>query len=150
MPQTEITTATVDDIDELAPLFDAYRVFYRQPTDLARARSFLLERLERLDSIIFLARVKREAAGLIQMYPAFSSVSTARIWILNDLFVAEGNRRLGVARDLMQHAVDWGKSHDAVRLILETARDNAAAKSLYEELGWTVDREFDRYSIELT
>lgn len=148
MPHTEIITATIHDIDELTPLFDSYRVFYEQESDLARARAYLLDRLERFDSVIFLARTDGEAAGFIQMYPSFSSVSTARIWILNDLFVDAGKRRLGVAQDLILHAMDWAKSHGAARLVLETARDNHPAKNLYENLGWELDREFDRYSIE--
>ncbi|HEY5565090.1 MAG TPA: GNAT family N-acetyltransferase [Rhodothermia bacterium] len=149
MPSLEITTSTSDDLDGLTPLFDGYRVFYGQQSDPGRARAFLLDRLERRESVIFVARVAGEPAGFVQMYPSFSSVSTGRIWILNDLYVVADKRRLGVARDLIQHAVDWARSQRAVRLVLETARGNGPAKTLYESLGWSRDTEFDRYSIEL-
>ena len=41
----------------IAPLFDAYRRFYDQPSDLALARAFVAERLERNESVIYLAEL---------------------------------------------------------------------------------------------
>jgi GNAT superfamily N-acetyltransferase len=45
---TNITVrrAGASDLDLLVPLFDQYRHFYRQPSDVALARRFLLERLQ--------------------------------------------------------------------------------------------------------
>jgi GNAT superfamily N-acetyltransferase len=83
------------------------------------------------------------------MYPSFSSVSTAVIWILNDLYVDRGNRRLGIAKALLEFAAEWAQTNGSARLVLETARDNTPAKSLYENLGWKLDEEFDRYTLEL-
>lgn len=40
-----ITKASVKQLDHLVPLFDCYRQFYRQPTDIKRVQSFLKERL---------------------------------------------------------------------------------------------------------
>lgn len=149
MPSIDIRTATAHDLDALTPLFDGYRVFYEQESDPARARAFLADRLRQADSVIFLATVEDQPAGFVQMYPAFSSVSTTRIWILNDLYVIRDVRRLGVARNLIRHAMEWARSRGAVRLILETATDNIPAKTLYEDLGWIRDTEFDRYSVTL-
>ena len=53
--EVQVRRATVADLEILVPLFDAYRQFYRQPSEPARARRFLLERLERAESVIFLA-----------------------------------------------------------------------------------------------
>lgn len=145
----QITTATPADLDVLVPLFDAYRVFYSRPSDADRARNFLRERLDNGESVIFIARSDGQPAGFIQMFPSFSSVSTARIWVLNDLYVAANRRGQGIARALMRHAARWAKERGAARLILETARDNHPAKSLYDALGWELDTEFDRYSMEL-
>jgi len=36
-----VRQATVADLDLLVPLFDAYRVFYRKPSDPDLARQFL-------------------------------------------------------------------------------------------------------------
>lgn len=45
-PEVKVRQATVEDLDLVVPLFDAYRQFYRQPSDTERARRFLLDRFE--------------------------------------------------------------------------------------------------------
>ncbi|MGH8426671.1 MAG: hypothetical protein ACRES7_01640 [Gammaproteobacteria bacterium] len=85
----EIRRAELSDLDALAPLFDAYRSFYGRKSDLYGARTFLEERLQREESIIFLAELDSQPAGFTQLYPLFSSVNMSRIWILNDLYVTE-------------------------------------------------------------
>src|ERR1700676_5108761 len=94
-PGIEVRQATVDDLDLIAPLFDAYRQFYRQPSDPEAARRFLLERFEHGESVIFLAFENAAAIGFTQLYPSFSSGAMARIFILNDLFVAQEARGHG-------------------------------------------------------
>src|SRR5215469_7546293 len=89
-----IEPATLADLPALATLFDAYRVFYRQPSDPGKARDFLGERLERGESVIFLAHDGGGAAlGFTQLYPCFSSVAARRLWVLNDLYVERWARR---------------------------------------------------------
>jgi peptide chain release factor 1 len=58
-------------------------------------------------------------------------VRTARLWLLNDLFVAEHARRSGVARALLDAAVAFAREQGAAGLMLETMRDNAPARALY-------------------
>jgi GNAT superfamily N-acetyltransferase len=86
-------------------------------------------------------------AGFVQLYPIFSSVRTARIYLLNDLFVAAGMRRRGVAATLMREAVDFARAVGASGMTLATAHTNAPAQRLYESLGWTRDDEFREYTI---
>ena len=81
----EIRQATVDDLHLLVPLFDAYRQFYRQPSEPERARGFLLDRFGNNQSVVFLAFADAAAIGFTQLYPSFSSGAMARIFILNDL-----------------------------------------------------------------
>ena len=52
---TSIRRAGVEDVDRLAPLFDAYRGFYGLPADLALSRRYLRERLARNEAVILLA-----------------------------------------------------------------------------------------------
>ena len=56
------------------------------------------------------------ATGFTQLYPTFSSVSAALILTLNDLFVGQAARRLGVGKSLLTAAADYGKANGAVRL----------------------------------
>jgi ribosomal protein S18 acetylase RimI-like enzyme len=143
-----IRRAGKDDVDQLAPLFDAYRQFYRQPGDLPRARDFLRERLQRNESVILLATQDVAVVGFTQLYPMFSSVRTARIWILNDLYVAEPARRSGAARGLLDAAARFAREEGAARLMLETGRDNGPARALYRAAGWSED-DSQWYSLSL-
>jgi len=135
-PGTTVRRATAADLGALVPLFDAYRVFYNQPSDPGRAHRFLGERLARGDSVLLLAERDGAAAGFSQLYPMFSSVSAARVWVLNDLFIAAGARRGGVARALLGAAEEFARADGALRLELETTADNHAARALYRAAGW--------------
>ena len=141
-----IVRATLAELADLVPLFDGYRQFYGHRSDLAAARAFLSDRLERSESVIYLAYTgPREAAGFTQLYPSFSSVSLKPLWILNDLFVRPDIRRGGVGRALLErarlHAVETG----AKGLVLSTGVTNKAAQTLYESCGWLRDDEFFQY-----
>ena len=134
-----IRRASEDDLDRIAPLFDAYRQFYAQPSDLRRARDWLQARLERDESVLLVAEHNDAAVGFTQLYPMFSSVRTARLWVLNDLFVAADARRQGVARALLDAATQFAHDDGAAGLMLETARDNQPARALYVAAGWNED-----------
>ncbi|MCG9690005.1 GNAT family N-acetyltransferase, partial [Vibrio tubiashii] len=82
----EIVKARIEQLDVISPLFDAYRVFYGQESNLSVAREFIESRLNNNESVIFLALDDEgNGLGFTQLYPSFSSVSAARTWVLNDL-----------------------------------------------------------------
>ena len=136
---TSVRRAGPHDLDALAVLFDAYRRFYGQPADIPRARDWLRTRMRVGESVVLIAERDGMAAGFTQLYPMFSSVRTARTWILNDLFVADGARRNGVARALLDAAAQYARDDGAAGISLETTRDNAAARALYRAAGWHED-----------
>lgn len=143
--------ASLNDLDAVATLFDAYRVFYGQPSDLPKARTFMEARLRYNDSHIILARSKSGAPmGFTQLYPSFSSVRLAPLWILNDLFVDPRFRGRGVGRNLMRHAEEDARAVGACAVTLATQIHNVRAKHLYEGLGYVRDEEFDHYERSLT
>ena len=143
----EVRSAGRDDLPALAALFDDYRVFYGQPSDPVRAGAFLRERLERGDSQLLLALdAQGGALGFVQLYPSFTSVGTAPIEILNDLFVVPAARGHGVARALLRRAADDARSRGAVKLVLSTAVDNAPAQALYASEGWERDSGFVEFA----
>src|SRR3982751_1059915 len=118
MPVVSVRQAVLSDLPVLAPLFDAYRQFYGRPPDLAAAESFLRERLTRHESTVFLAHAEIGPVGFTQLYPSFSSVSLARTFVLNDLFVVASRRRTGVGSALLRAATDHARSLGAVRVTL--------------------------------
>ena len=136
---TTISRAGPADLDALAALFDAYRQFYEQPSDLPRARQWLRERLRFGESMVLVAKRGGIAVGFTQLYPMFSSVRTAKTWILNDLYVDPAARRGGIARNLLDAAAKYAREDGAAGISLETTQDNAAARALYRAAGWNED-----------
>lgn len=139
--------ATLGDLDAVAPLFDAYRQFYKQPSDLALARRFIGERLQRNESVLIVAEAAtRKVIGFCQLYPTFCSVRAAPTYVLYDLFVSPEARGTGAGRALMLAAEAHATKTGAARLELSTARNNTVAQSLYESLDWVRDEAFFVYS----
>ena len=142
-----VRRASVADVPAVAPLFDAYRQFYEQSSDLGLATCFLTQRLENDESVLFLAlNVSGVAVGFCQMYPSFCSVIAKPIVVLYDLFVVPTTRQSGAGRALMQAAEAFAVSHLYARLDLTTARTNLTAQALYESEGWNRDDVFLAYS----
>ncbi len=139
------------DADAVASLFDAYRGFYGRPSDPALARRFVAERLERGESVIFVAERDERPIGFVQLYPVFSSTAArpGRLWLLNDLYVAPEARGRGAARALMAVARRLAEETGACGLELATGRTNAAAQRLYRSLGWREDDAFLHFELHL-
>jgi GNAT superfamily N-acetyltransferase len=141
-----VKRANVEDLDGLVGLFEGYRQFYRQPSDTAGARQFLLDRFRYNQSVVFIAFKDKRAVGFTQLYPSFSSGSLAQIFILNDLFVVPEMRRFGVGSTLLASAAEYARQVGALRLTLSTEMSNTAAQSLYEKCGWKRDSVFCVYT----
>ena len=137
---------TAEELFAVAPLFDAYRVFYKEASDPAGARDFLFDRWRLRESVLFVAYDGAEPHGFVQLYPIFGSVEMRRLWLLNDLFVAEGARRSGVGRALMRRAEQHARETGACGLTLSTAVDNARAQRLYESERYKRDAVFCVYN----
>jgi GNAT superfamily N-acetyltransferase len=153
-PTIEIARATLEDIPLIAPLFDAYRQFYQQATDIEKAQHFLAARFQENSSVIFLAfktdkEGTRHACGFTQLYPSFSSISLKPLWILNDLFVAPEARHSGIGKALLERAKDFATETQAKGLTLKTAINNHTAQALYEAAGWHRDEQFYSYNLYL-
>ncbi|GAB2632734.1 GNAT family N-acetyltransferase [Emticicia sediminis] len=141
----EILKATIDHVEYIAVLFDAYRQYYGQDSDLEGAKKFLSERIQQNESVIFVAFKNGQALGFTQLYPAFSSVSMKRQWVLNDLFVKADARNLGIGKAILQTAQAFVKEQKHKGLLLETTPDNTKAQKLYESLGWKREGNFYYY-----
>jgi len=133
-----IQIATEKDISGIAPLFDAYRIFYKQESDVAAAMLFLSDRLVNQESTILAAYDVENPIGFTQLYKTFSSVAMRPVLILNDLFVLPEYRKNGVGRALLNRAKKHCTQLKYKGIALETAIDNPA-QELYERLGWQKD-----------
>lgn len=145
MPHVTVRQAVLADLEALASLFDQYRRFQGQPGNLPAASAFLRDRFEHGESVLFIAFDGETPVGFAQLYPSFSSVSLARVYILNDLYVAEAGRRRGVASALLAALEAYAWALGAARVTLNVARDNTSAQALYQSQGWSQDQQFHMF-----
>jgi ribosomal protein S18 acetylase RimI-like enzyme len=141
-----IDKAQSKDLKHIAELFDAYRVFYQQASDLKLALQFIQQRYNLNESVIFYARDSHgNYVGFTQLFPCFSSVSAKRTWILNDLYVSKEARSSGIGTLLLNKAKEFAITTQAKGIALETAASNVRAQKLYESLGYHQDTEFSYF-----
>ena len=135
----KIERLSLEMVETAATLFNDYRMFYEQESNIAGAMEFLTARLKAQDSIVFLAFDEEKCVGFVQLYPTFSSVAMQRAYILNDLFVAVPYRKKGFAKVLMKAAFSYCEEHGARYVTLETGLDNYGAQALYKQVGMVED-----------
>lgn len=141
--------ATINNLDELVPLFDAYRQFYDKKSDVKAAKKFLEARITNNESVIYLAFDKNEkAVGFVQLYPLFSSTRLKRFWILNDLYVSSEFRGKGFSRELIEEAKKLCRETDACAMLLETSITNEIGNSLYSSAGFQLRDDANFYEWE--
>ena len=144
-----VRRATMNDLPRLGPLFHEYRTFFNMEPDQPACFAFLRSRLDEKESIIFYADVDGSPAGFCQMYPFFSSLRMCRAWVLNDLYVTEAHRKVGVATRLMEEAELYAQSQCAGEMLLETTEDNAAAQALYSKRGYVKEVGMRHYKLTI-
>ncbi len=145
----EIFQANIKQLNDVAFLFDQYRGFYRQNSDLKQAKQFIKARLQEQDAVILLATKNNQPVGYTQLFPSWSSVSMQRVWILNDLFVLPKERNKGIAKALMNAAKEYAVSTNAVRIILATEVTNKIGQNLYRSMGYRKFDEFYHYVLAI-
>lgn len=138
--------AEKEDVTQLALLFDGYRVFYRKPSDVKGAETFLMDRLNLGDSEIFVAEnPEGTLLGFVQLYPLLSSTRMQKLWLLNDLFVNPDARGKGVSVNLIERAKQLVKETKAAGMFLETEKTNKIGNNLYPKTGFELNEESNYY-----
>jgi GNAT superfamily N-acetyltransferase len=142
-----IRKAVQEDITPLAVLFDEYRIFYQQESNLASALEFLAERMKNEDSEIYVVEPEKKIlAGFVQLYPLFSSTRLKRLWLLNDLYVNPAYRGKGLSLSLIDQAKQLAKRTQSAGLLLETAKSNVIGSKLYPRAEFVLDQDHHFYS----
>ena len=141
----KIYSPQLDQLDSLAALFDAYRVFYKKESDLDAAKSFLQERMERKQSVVFVAEIDNKLVGFTQLYPLFSSTNMASLWLLNDLYVQPNQRGKAIGKALLKAAQEYCIRTNAKGISLETEKTNLIGNELYPKMNFICDQEHHFY-----
>ena len=143
---SKIIEANTDYLEDLSLLFDLYRQFYRQPSNISEAKQFLKERIVNKESVIYVSKEEDGSlSGFVQLYPIFTSVGLKRLWLLNDLFVKKEYRKKGIARNLIDRCKKLTKETNASGLLLETSKNNLEGNVLYPTEGFTLVDESNFY-----
>jgi GNAT superfamily N-acetyltransferase len=145
MNDFSVQRATLADIDDLATLFDAYRVFYKKDSDIEGAHQFLLDRIRQNESVVYLCRMQGIATGFVQLYPLFSSTRMKRLWLLNDLYVSPEHRGQGMSKALIDAAKALAIETNACGLSLETDKNNLIGNHLYIKTQFELDNDHNYY-----
>ncbi|WP_394666654.1 GNAT family N-acetyltransferase [uncultured Chryseobacterium sp.] len=142
--------AQLADVQQLAELFDQYRIFYHKDSDIPAAEKFLTERIKNRDSEIFVAENEGKLVGFVQLYPLFSSTRMKRYWLLNDLYVNENYRGNGFSKQLIEASKELAKSTDAAGILLETGKSNDIGNKLYPSCGFEIYDEVNFYEWKIS
>jgi len=130
---------TRGDFDKWIPLWDGYNAFYGRAGATALAR----EITERTWSRFFdayepvhclVAESGDELLGLAHYLFHRSTTMIEPVCYLQDLFVAEGTRKLGLGRALIEAVYEAARAAGASRVHWLTHETNAVARSLYDTL----------------
>ena len=133
----KIRQAKNTDIELLSELFNGYRVFSREVSDVDAAREFLTERLSNRDSEIFVCEtIDHKIVGFAQLFLLFSSTRMKKLWLLNDLFVNSEYRGKGISVKLIERAKKLVTDSAACAMFLETEKSNLIGNNLYHKTGF--------------
>jgi GNAT superfamily N-acetyltransferase len=147
----KIDTVTEPDLDELLPLMRGYCDFYVvAPSDerLLEMARILLADPER-EGLQLLARdASGRAVGFATIFWSWSTLSAARIGVMNDLYVEPEARGTGMAEALILECRERCRTRGARWLSWQTAKDNARAQAVYERVGGKREEWVD-YSLEV-
>ena len=140
-----VRRATLEDLNQLAVLFDEYRQFYGASSNLKQSYNFLKQRFENKESVIFIHVKDDVFTGFVLLYLGFSSVACSNYYILDYVYVTPIYRRQGSARQLIDTAILFARHESALRISLETQKTNVESQRLYESMGFIQDDAFLTY-----
>ncbi|CAG9295041.1 GNAT family N-acetyltransferase [Celerinatantimonas diazotrophica] len=144
----EFRKAGIEDVEPLSQLFHSYRqlsVSLEHGASQKESLNWITSRLTQENGVFIIAISDDEILGFVTLYQGFSSISLNRYWVLNDLYVIEQARGLGLGRALMEQAEKYAQNTHAKGIELETSFDNTVAQSLYENLGYLENKRYKRY-----
>lgn len=139
------------DLDDLLPLMRGYCDFYEvAPEDaelLALSRALIADRDG--EGLQLIARDgSGRALGFATVFWTWSTLSAARIGVMNDLFVEPGSRGGGLAEALIEACRRLVRERGGRSLEWQTANDNLRAQAVYDRVGGKREDRWLSYSLD--
>lgn len=144
-----IRQAVPADVENLVPLFDAYRAFFAGPAPEG-SQVFLTERLQKADAVFFMSFDGERATGFLTLYPLFSSWYATRIWFLSDLYVTPEYRKQKLGKNLVAAAQAFAQHRSSPSIMVEIPHREPHLIRFYELLGFERDKDFNLYRYYLS
>jgi len=125
-----------DNFDEVLPLIGLYQSFYGKICNIEQNRKFFGQFLTcDTRGIQFCARQDgHRVVGFVTLYFQFSSLKPGTMCVLNDLYVDESSRSMGIAKKLINHSWQYASENGFDSINWVTATENKAAQKLYDSL----------------
>lgn len=123
--------------EDILPLISAYQEFYRvKDISTEKNRLFFSQYNGGSDhGAQYLYREGDEAIGFATIYFTYSSAITAKVAVLNDLYIKPNYRKRGKATELIRHCHNYGITNGASRLQWLTEISNKDAQIAYDKIG---------------
>jgi GNAT superfamily N-acetyltransferase len=137
-PAVEFRRVAESDLAELLPLVRAYCEFNgaaRTDDELLRISRALIADPDHGGVQIIARGGDQRAIGFATLVWTWTTWAGGRIGIMGDLYVASPARRSGVGRQLIQACRRECQRVEAKGFMWTTAKDNLAARALYESVG---------------
>lgn len=113
----QIKKINLSEVDLVAGLYNNYRIFFNQPSDINLAHKFISRRLQHNQSVIFIALIKSKAhnipVGFVSIYPQVDTKDKEPVknWIINDLYVEPDYRKKHIGEELIKATINYAKDH---------------------------------------
>ncbi len=141
--ETEFCLATSTDIDILVSFMRQFYAIDHYPFEESAARTALKQMIDdRGLGRIWLITKNGEAIGYIVVAFGFSLEYHGRDAFIDELFIVEDQRNLGIGAKAVQFVIDNCPDLGVRALHLEVERSNMAAQALYRKAGF---KDHERY-----
>lgn len=131
-----LTAPTRAEIEQLAEIFDRYRIHYGEAAEASRTASWLEGNISSGRLEAFVAEDNGAFVGFAITMIVPASLRLGQFWQIRDLFVLPNHRRLGVGRTLLDSIRAAAIATGALRIVVQTEADNTPALRLYAESGY--------------
>jgi ribosomal protein S18 acetylase RimI-like enzyme len=135
-PEIQVRRAEVEDVPQIARLLHDFNAEYSEPTPgTGELAKILLPLLAEEEISVLLAGQGPDGLALLRFRAALWSAGLEAH--LQELYVIPELRGKGIGRALLEAAIELSRAHGAVGIDLNTGEGDAAARRLYESMGFS-------------
>lgn len=144
-----LVPAQLTHVQGIVPIMEEYRKFCGFDSKEEQTQAFLTHLIKDNKSVMLLVieEQSQQIMGFVNLYPSYSTLALQPIWLLNDLAVSRQFRGRGLAKFLINGALEFAKESGAIRIEFKTEMTNTRAQALYNSLGFSIDKDNVYYRV---